>query len=97
MRATVAPPPGGCTLPTWMSCTRLLGRLTLSTTALSTVASRSSGTVSLNAPRLALVMAVRTALTITTSSSLLGLCAGLTWAAGDVATVGAAVQMNKKK
>lgn len=61
MRATLAPPPAGRTLPTWISSTRLMSTPERSTTALKTATRRSSGQVSLKPPFLARVNGVRAA------------------------------------
>lgn len=68
MRATVAPPPGGRTLPTWISSTRSLLAPERSMTPSKTALRRSSGHASLRPPFLARVIGVRTAATMTTSS-----------------------------
>lgn len=67
MRATVAPPPGGRTLPTWISSTSCLSTPPRLTTSSKTVLRRSSGHVSFSPPFLARVMGVRHAATMTTS------------------------------
>lgn len=69
IRETVAPPPGGNTFPTMISSTSSGFNLTRSTQAFKAAAKSSSWCVSLKPPRLARVMGVRTAETMTMSSA----------------------------
>mmetsp|Transcript_8959 Transcript_8959/g.28485 ORF Transcript_8959/g.28485 Transcript_8959/m.28485 type:complete len:204 (-) Transcript_8959:35-646(-) len=71
MREVTAPAPGWETFPIWMSPMILGSTLVRSLIALKSGASISSQGVSLKPPRLAFVMAVRTAQQMTTSSSVL--------------------------
>jgi hypothetical protein len=68
MRWGIYPAPDCRLLPTAMSSTSLGSSLALATTSLRAAASMTYGAVSLRAPRLALVMGVRTAEQMTTSS-----------------------------